>query len=82
MRTGAVPREIEGTKYPDPVSFVVAGGFSVEESRSVINAYKAYYAKGKVANGSWVEYVTANSQVKDEPRAVAIMRRYRKFYGK
>lgn len=77
----AAPRVINGTEYPDPIAFVVAGGFAKEEPRAVINAYKAYYAKGS-PGGDWVAYVTANTSVQDPDRARAIMCRYRKFYGK
>lgn len=81
MTAVAAPREIDGITYQDPVEFVVAGGFRAEEARAVINAYKAFYAKGS-PGGNWLNYVTTNTDVKDRDRAMAIMRRYRKFYGK
>lgn len=81
MAVIAAAREIEGVPYPDPITFVVAGGFSAEEARSVINAYKAHYGKHP-GGGDWLSHVTANTGVKDSDRAKSIMRRYRKFYGK
>jgi hypothetical protein len=81
MAQVAAPREIQGVTYSDPITFVVAGGFEAEEARAVINAYKAYYAKNP-GGGDWLSYVLANTVVKDRDRAMAIMRRYRKFYGK
>lgn len=81
MTVQAAPREISGVTYQDPIEFLIAGGFNREQARAVINAYKAYYSKGKPGT-HWLEYVTANTPVKDEALATAIMRRYREFYGK
>lgn len=82
MKAVAKPRVIEDVQYKDPVEYIVSVGFGAQEARAVINAYKAFYAKGLRGKGSWLDYVVANTAVKDEVRATAIMRLYRKFYGK
>ena len=82
MKVAATPREVKGVEYPDPVAYVVAGGFTEAEARAVINAYKRFYSLGMQCKACWQDYVTANTQVKDKVKATAIMRRYREFYGK
>jgi hypothetical protein len=81
VKAAAKPRVIEGRTYPDPISFCVSYGFDAAQCREVTNAYKAYYSKGKPA-GHWLTYVTNTTDVKDEVMATAIIRAYRRFYGK
>lgn len=78
----AQAREVDGTRYNDPMEYLVAGGFNEAEAREVVNAYKAFYGQGKKRAGHWLDYVTQVTSVKDETRAQAIMRRYRQYYGK
>lgn len=82
----AQPRQVDGITYSDPIAYVVAGGFSVQDAQAVINAYKAYYTKRLIKGadglpGGWMAYVTARTGV-SETVAMDIMRRYRAFYGK
>lgn len=79
MTQQAQARTIGGTTYADPIQFVAAGGHDRKRAQMVINAYKRFYSQGK--EGSWQDFVARETGV-DVSTAVAIMRRYRKFYGK
>lgn len=82
MKTAAKPRVIEGTSYSDPIAFITAQGFDADKARAVINAYKEFYAKKKGGGDDhWLDWVTSKTGG-DEVMAVAIVRLYRKFYGK
>ncbi len=84
MTTEAVPREIAGVTYQDPITYVAAGGFDATAVRAVVNAYKAYYAakrRGRLPAGHWPKHVSAVTKC-NEALCTAIMRRYRAYYGK
>lgn len=84
MAVQAVPREVAGVTYQDPISYVVAGGHDREVARAVVNDYKAYYAakrRGKLLAPSWLDYVSHLTGLAEE-LCVAIMRRYRAYFGK
>lgn len=79
---GAAQRVVDGVTWPDPIAYLIANGFDAAQARAVLNAYRAFYGRGRdKAKPSWVGFVAAVAGI-DELTALAIMRRYREFYGK